>query len=292
MLTEGQRELCEVVKPYKCPLLDPYQSDRYNEIVRTCVTLIDAASDSEIKKIEANLRLGEMVAEVLKVATYGSRAVEKLAVAISKTRGKTVYPQRLYEAYEVWDTVRTMDKVYEIQKKLGEDITWNWLVKNAVKGFDKENNKDVKNEKIQKTLKHIENAVEKIETLDRVKDNLDDDTVKEFEGVVHNLYQTVSKIVENGKEQAVNNCKTEAYKTVIGENVADNHGISGGTSTDITIYDEPQIEHENRQENIVELLDTICELLSLSIERKDWEGIEDVYRNLLKVAEIIKHRLS
>lgn len=314
MLTEGQKELCEVMKPYKCPSLDPYQADRYMTIVNTCAELIDAASDSEIKKIEANLRLGEMVAEVLRVAKYGGRDIEKLAAAISKVRGKTVYPQRLYEAYEVWDTVRTMDKVYEIQKKLNEDISWNWLVKNAVRGFEKENIADVRHEKIQKTLRHIENTVSKIETLDRAKENLDENTAKEFEGVIYNLYQTVSKIVENG---VISNNETDLSKTGKTDRTgkkdhtpyvtgADSSGLSEVLQTPVEKGEYTQLERreqfleeeksgEEKHEDIselLELLDTIYELMSIAIERRDWEGIEDTQKNLLNVIEKIRHRFS
>ncbi|MBE0427227.1 MAG: hypothetical protein IBX72_11370 [Nitrospirae bacterium] len=174
----------------------------WGQAIEHCSNLLQIVHNSEIEKIRANLEIGSVVAQLLQNARYGDRAVEKFASELTKKRGKTVYPQRLYEAYEVWSTVGTIEKVFEIQKKLDDDITWNWLVKNSARGFFNEDNEDVKKEKVQRILRQIENTSEKIEQIVREKDKLDEDTKKEFEGTIIAINESVSLALNNSISQS------------------------------------------------------------------------------------------
>jgi hypothetical protein len=173
----------------------------WGQAIEHCSNLLQIVHNSEIEKIRANLEIGSVVAQILQNSRYGDRAIEKFASELTKKRGKTVYPQRLYEAYEVWSTVGTIEKVFEIQKKLDDDITWNWLVKNSARGFFNEDNEDVKKEKVQRILRQIENTSDKIEQIVREKDKLDENTKKEFEGTIMALNESVSLALNNGIPQ-------------------------------------------------------------------------------------------
>ncbi len=156
----------------------------WNNIIDRCCELLDTAYNEEIAKIRTNLELGKVLHEILKSAKYGDRAVERLASDLSRKRVKTVYPQRLYEAYEVYSAIRTIEKVSEIQGRLTHEITWNWLVKNSTKEFPHEENHAARKEKIQRTLKNMENLSEKLELVIKEKEHLDEDEKKQAEGVV------------------------------------------------------------------------------------------------------------
>lgn len=177
---------------------------QWQQAIERCTNLLHVVYNSEIEKIKANIEIGSIVADILENAKYGDRAVEKFALELTKKRGKTVYAQRLYEAYEVWSTVKTIDKVLEIQKKLDNEITWNWLVKNASRGFFNESNEKIKKEKVQKILRQIEKTSDTIEQIVREKDQLDEDTKKEFEGAIIALKESVFlALKENNKDSNI-----------------------------------------------------------------------------------------
>jgi len=257
-LLEDQIEMCDVVIP--CPRLSETSSrvEEYNRIVSRCSELIDRAHLHEIDKIAANLALGALVADILKKAKYGDRSIENLARDISKKRGKTVYPQRLYEAYEVWSTVKTMEKVEEIQKKTGEDITWNWLVKNSTRDFQNEPHEPVKKEKIEKTLKQIESAADKIEKLSNARNNLDDDTKKQVEGVMRGVIEAAKRFID--VQEDIHDIK--------------NNDVHSESSNG----DAEDLIESNFINSIVdefEFLTEIKEILDIAIQAENWEMVKE-----------------
>lgn len=167
----------------------------YTDEIEKCNKLLDAIYASELDKIRANLEIGKIVGDMLASSSRGDGAIDKFASELTKKRGRTVYPQRLYEAYDVYRSVGTMEKVAEIQKGIGEDITWNWLVRNATKDFATEPDKTIKKEKIQRTIRQVENAAGKIELMLKEKQAFDEDEAKQVEGAVLMVSEVVQKFL-------------------------------------------------------------------------------------------------
>jgi len=252
------------------------QKETYENIVRQCASLIDTAHQHEIDRIALNLELGEIVGRVLKNAKYGDRSIEKLAADISTRRGRTVYPQRLYEAYEVWSTVGSIDKVYEIQKKIGEDITWNWLVKNTVRDFQNEPHDAVKKEKIEKTFKQIETAAEKIEKLSSAKDSLDESIKEQAAGVI-------ARVVDAAR-QFVGSCNEQEHRNN-GSN--DGNGNNGGAFASIETKQAIAIEESDEEQiESVSIIAEIVEMLDLAIETMDWDMVIKAKERLVEITSV------
>ncbi len=168
------------------------------DIVQRCCEHLEALHRSEWDRIRVNLEMGGIVAVVMSTADYGDKAVERLAHEISRKRGRTVYPQRLYEAYRVYSTVRSIEKVKEIASSIQYEITWNWLVRYAARGYKNEPDKDVKREIFESALKRTESSVHELEEI--VVENtasLGETEKKQIEGVTAGILQSARNVLLN-----------------------------------------------------------------------------------------------
>ncbi len=164
----------------------------WTDLVWDCASQLDKAYESEMQKIETNLAIGEIVSHIIAGAEYGDNAVEKFASDLTKKRKRTVYPQRLYEAYRVYDSVKTISKVREIAGNNSEEVSWNWLVKHATKGFDKERHPEVRREIFDSTLKRVEATVGQLEKLiTRNAPHLTEEDKEQVRGVAVGVIQTL-----------------------------------------------------------------------------------------------------
>lgn len=172
--------------------------DSWADIVQRCCEHLDALHRSEWGRIKVNLEMGGIVAVVMSTADYGDKAVERLAHEISRKRGRTVYPQRLYEAYRVYSTVRSIEKAKEIASCIEDELTWNWLVRYATRGYKKESDKNVKKEIFESALKRTESSVHELEEM--VVENtasLCEAEKKQIEGVTAGILQSARNVLMN-----------------------------------------------------------------------------------------------
>ena len=106
----------------------------YEEILERTDVLLKAVDTFTSKLIDANFQIGALVSTLMDEAQYGEGAVLKLSHDLSKKRGYTVYPQRLYECARVYKTFEgDIQKVWSLERKLQSKINWSYLVRNCVK---------------------------------------------------------------------------------------------------------------------------------------------------------------
>lgn len=107
--------------------------DLYEQTLAECSNLIEASHLSERAKIEANFSLGQLIDTVIQDGEYGAGVVSKLAADLAKKRGRPVYPQRLYECRAVYLSFKDIEKVWALEEKIGNDISWGFLVRQCTK---------------------------------------------------------------------------------------------------------------------------------------------------------------
>lgn len=164
--------------------------------VSECCKHIEDVHKSEFDKIEANLKIGKIVSDIIESSTYGDSAIRKFAQELSDKRGKIVYPQRLYDACRVYSTVKTIDKAREIQLKAGEDISWDWLVRNATKQYQNEDNKDIKKEIFESLLKKAESSVHNLDKITEHAAEMTKEERHQLIGVAAHISRTANDWIE------------------------------------------------------------------------------------------------
>lgn len=104
----------------------------YSVVKEKVSRLLSVSRSHQRAYIVAQFELGKYIAELQDNSSYGSQAVLKLAEELTKEKGYTVYPQRLWECARVWRAFGgDIQRVWKLEKELRISITWSFLVKNA-----------------------------------------------------------------------------------------------------------------------------------------------------------------
>jgi len=97
---------------------------RYEEILEKTDALLGAADTLTNRLIDTNFQIGAFVSALMDEARYGEGAVLKLSYDLSKKRGYTVYPQRLYECARMY---KTFEGDIQRVRKLQFKVSWSYL---------------------------------------------------------------------------------------------------------------------------------------------------------------------
>lgn len=101
----------------------------YNTILDEALNYLINSNKGNRKRIEANFELGKMLSEKLAEGKYGDGIVKILAYDLSKKMQYKVYPMRLYECIKVSQHFETINYIWDLEKKVGVEITWTFLIK-------------------------------------------------------------------------------------------------------------------------------------------------------------------
>jgi len=159
----------------------------YNEILTEAVRLVSMSDRGQNDYIASNFRLGRLVAFLQDSARYGDRAVLRLAEDLTKKKGYTVYPQRLWECARVWRAFDgDIQKVWALEKKMQIKVTWSFLVRNCTPAIPESTGELESQAFWDKKLSAWENTVEEISNViankDKVIEKMPPATREQFEG--------------------------------------------------------------------------------------------------------------
>jgi len=101
----------------------------YNKIFDDAWNYLISSNKGNRKRIEANFELGKMLSEKLDEGKYGDRIIKRLAFDLTKKIQYIVYPMRLYECIKVSNNFEGINNIWDLEKKIGVEITWTFLIK-------------------------------------------------------------------------------------------------------------------------------------------------------------------
>ncbi len=179
----------------------------WEAVVAECKDLLATSDSHRRARIICNLKLGEIVDDVVKNTRYGDNAVVKLASSLTEKMGKMIYPQRLYEAMSVFRTIKTIEKVDEIEKEVKHEITWEWLKKNSTRKAENCEGAERKL-KMEKKLKKVESALSELDSIDASK--LRTEEKEELTGLAICTIQTAESLLKkvSGSNESENKPNT------------------------------------------------------------------------------------
>lgn len=207
-----------------------YEVTPWEKVVEKCSALIREAEYHETEKIRANLELGKYVDEIRRNSEYGDNAVRRLASELTARTGRTIYPQRLYEACEVYRTVGTMEKVREIAQKRGEEVTWGWLVRYATRRAENERDPELREEKMDRRFARIEHRLESAvnDLAEFRQKKMTDEERESLKGLALSAIQTIESVFSAVDQSPKSSETQETNKTDGGNNG------NGGLSSEVT----------------------------------------------------------
>jgi len=180
----------------------------YEEILDKVNHLISRADRFTDAFIRLNFSIGSLVNALMEDARYGDSVILRLSEDLTKLRGYTVYPQRLWECARVYKSFEgNISKIWALEKSMQIKLTWSFLVRNCTKAPAPGSSVEYTNY-WQSKLSYWENTLQEISTVSVEKDTIITQSPEPLKQELKGFFEAVKPLTECSAVEEFNTLMT------------------------------------------------------------------------------------